>query len=55
MTTIKPDIKKDPAPWKPGQAHPERKPRAWGGFSERVREQQQRIERDEFGRVKRGS
>ncbi len=49
---MKPDIKKNPGPWTPGQEHPKRKPRSWGGFNEAAREYQ-KIERDQFGRRKR--
>ena len=35
------DPKKQPAPWKPGQQHPKKKPPKLDGFSERVRRQQE--------------
>ena len=37
--------RQQPKPWKPGQEHPERKPREWGGFSERLKKQQQEREK----------
>ncbi len=48
--TKKPEFKKPE--WKPGQEHPKRKPRSWGGFNEAAREYQ-KTERDQFGRRKR--
>ncbi|MDW7729701.1 MAG: hypothetical protein SCJ94_06800 [Bacillota bacterium] len=39
--TTKPDIKKNPALWEPGQQHPKKKPRELDSFSERVRRKQE--------------